>query len=81
MEEGKTSEIFHVGQNLTFIIGIDLVNDYSVITKKSGHIEDGVFLLPGTWGIYPWFEEDGEELIELLHYWRQQIFLYYEAFN
>lgn len=26
--------------------------------------EDGVFLLPGTWGIYPWFEEDGEELIE-----------------
>lgn len=26
-----------------------------------------MFLLPGTWGIYPWFEEDGEELIEERH--------------
>ncbi|MFB4322035.1 MULTISPECIES: hypothetical protein [Paenibacillus] len=40
LEEGKTSEILRVGQNLTFIVGIDLVNDYSVITKESEFIED-----------------------------------------
>ena len=40
LEEGNTSEILRVGQNLTFIVGIDLVNDYSVITKESEFIED-----------------------------------------
>ncbi|WHX49677.1 hypothetical protein QNH46_03040 [Paenibacillus woosongensis] len=34
LEKGGQSQFLHVNQNITLNIGIDLVNDYSVITKQ-----------------------------------------------
>ena len=32
---------------------------------SSSFIKEVFFLLVGSWGTYNWFEEDGEELIEM----------------
>ena len=40
MEKGDQSQLLHVNQSITLKIGIDWVNEYSIITKQQGLTEE-----------------------------------------